>query len=198
MSGNDKEVEVDRDEFYREINKLVQSKQTNYALLSKARYAVIIQKVKRAKYTEKKLPEDFRRFKKFDLIPTAEGDRLCRPGKSGQLYVCLDEMYDIVQRYHRKLNHGGRTTMLNAIRSKYMNITTQIIITYISLCKECKRKEIRQKQSNSNNDVPEKDTESTDIINKDDPQLSESQVGLIDGDQYFTEIILVVKLIFWM
>ncbi|XP_072940597.1 KRAB-A domain-containing protein 2-like [Epargyreus clarus] len=186
MSKNEDDVDVDRDEFYREINKLVEEKQKNNFLLSKAKYALIIQEVKRAKYLNKKTSEDYRRLKRFDLIRTAGGDRLCRSGKPGQMYVYLDEMYDIVQKYHRKLGHGGRTRMMNAIRSKYINITTQIIITYISLCKVCKVREIRRKQLNSNNNVPVKDTESPDFNNEDEPRVS--QVGLISDDQHLTLI----------
>ncbi|CAH0727948.1 unnamed protein product, partial [Brenthis ino] len=143
-SSND----VDREEFYRRVHELLQSKTApNTFLLTAAKYARLLLQVKEAKTKIKKEPADYRRIKRYDIISTPQGERLVMAntdGKKQQMFVGLEEIYDIIREYHIKMNHAGRTRLMNAIKPKYKNITTQIVMLYLSLCEGCKNKVVKR------------------------------------------------------
>ncbi|CAH2107628.1 unnamed protein product [Euphydryas editha] len=86
--------------------------------------------------------------------------------KNPQLFVRLEEIYDIIREYHLKMNHAGRTRLMYAIKPKYKNITTGIVMLYLSLCKGCKNKVIRRKKTIKISDNEENDDESNEVVSK--------------------------------
>lgn len=137
--------DVDRDAFYRRLFEVFNSKKTpNSVLLSREKYHWLIEKMKAAKTTQKKTPADYRRLKKFEIVETPDGEKLFAvpvPGDDRrQMYVPMDEMYDIIAQYHLKLNHGGRSRMMVELKRKYRNITAECVLVYLSMCASCKNK----------------------------------------------------------
>lgn len=189
MSTNNGEY-VDRDEFYQKIDELMKSKLApNTFLVSREKYNNMISQVKLAKTVNyRKTPADFRRIKRFEIVDTPQGERLYMSRKPGeteqQVYVPVDEIYDIIREYHLKLNHGGRTRMMVELKKKYKNVTAQSVLIYLSLCKDCKSKKRRMIRTNSSNDNAtfEEDLGSEDVsfegMEEDDPLDSELQDSL--------------------
>ncbi|XP_039748786.1 KRAB-A domain-containing protein 2-like [Pararge aegeria] len=137
--------DVDRDLFYQRVNEtLLSVTAPNTFLLTAAKYTRLIEQVKNAKTKIKKTPADYRRIKRYDIVDSSNGERLVTartPGhKSQMVFVKLEEIYDIIRDYHLRLNHAGRTRLMNAIKLKYKNITTAIVMLYLSLCEGCKNK----------------------------------------------------------
>ncbi|XP_050342633.1 KRAB-A domain-containing protein 2-like [Nymphalis io] len=148
MDAND----VNREIFYRRVNELLLNKPApNTFLMTAAKYTRLIQQVKEAKTKIKKHPADYRRLKRYNLITTSQGDRLVMAHSDGkkepQMFVKLEEIYDIIREYHLKMNHAGRTRLMYAIKPKYKNITTAIVMLYLSLCEGCKNKVIKRSKS---------------------------------------------------
>uniref|UniRef100_A0A2A4IY27 Integrase catalytic domain-containing protein n=1 Tax=Heliothis virescens TaxID=7102 RepID=A0A2A4IY27_HELVI len=178
-SNND----VDRDEFYRRLYDVFHNKKAqNTVLLSRDKYNWLIEKIKHAKTATKKTPSDYRRLKKFEIVETPDGDKLYTRGlgdNRGQMYVTIDEMYDIIAKYHVKLNHGGRSRMMAEIKRKYRNVTAESVLVYLSMCVSCKNKLIkrRAKPSPSGSKICEPMDESYD--NSCDP-IAESSTSKLE------------------
>ncbi|KAM3962854.1 SCAN domain-containing protein 3-like [Aphomia sociella] len=147
--------EVDREEFYRRIKDVYQRKHSNTFLFTPEKYAHVIKQLKEINATGKKCPADYRRVKRYDIVETPRGERLftaLMPGqKERQEFVNTEEMYDIIREYHLKLNHGGRSRMMVALKKKYKNITTENVLVYLSMCMPCKNKLIFKRGKNLNN-----------------------------------------------
>ncbi|XP_061709599.1 SCAN domain-containing protein 3-like [Cydia pomonella] len=146
MSENE---DVNREEFNRRIEDMFISKKApNTFLLSRSKYNTLIQQVKAAKIKTKKTPADYRRAKRYDVIKTPEGERLIMATKPGQttqqVFVTMDEIYDVVRVNHLKLIHGGRTRMMEYIKPMYKNVTAECVSVYLSMCKGCKNKSFKR------------------------------------------------------
>lgn len=157
-------MDVDRDEFYRRLDEAFNNKKAqNSMLLTQEKYNSLLAKVKAAKVAEKKSPADYRRIKKYEVVSTPEGERLYATPAPGdnrrQMLVSIDEMYEIISEHHIKLNHGGRSRMMNELKHNYKNITTECVLIYLSMCKPCKKKMIKRGRSEwtakKNNDTIE-------------------------------------------
>lgn len=139
-------MDVDKDEFYRKLYEMIDKQALNTLLFSRERYDRMLQSIKLSKVSTKKTPADYRRSKKYDVMDTPDGERIfATPTPSDKLrrrlmLVATDEMYDIIRDYHLRLNHGGRTRMMEQIKRKYKNITTHVVVLYLSLCQTCKNK----------------------------------------------------------
>lgn len=150
-SNND----VDREEFYQRLYDVFNNKKAqNSVLLSRDKYNWLIERIKHAKTTLKKTPADYSRLKKFEIVETPDGEKLYAKDLGDnrkQMYVTMDEMYDIISQYHVKLNHGGRSRMMIEIKRKYRNITTESVLVYLSMCMSCKNKLIKKRSKQSLN-----------------------------------------------
>lgn len=141
---NPSNEDVDRDEFYRRLCEVLTKKASNAALLSREKYCWLIERIKYAKTAVKKTPADYRRLKKFEIIETPDGEKLYSARALGdkrrQMFVPIDEVYDIIAEYHIKLNHGGRSRMMVELKRKYRNVTAESVLVYLSMCATCKNK----------------------------------------------------------
>ncbi|XP_052752856.1 KRAB-A domain-containing protein 2 isoform X1 [Galleria mellonella] len=153
-NNNHTNYEVDREEFHRRIYDVYQRKHSNTFLLTPERYAQMIEQMKYINTSGKKCPADYRRAKRFDVIETPRGERLfttLKPGQKERLeFVTTNEMYDIIKEYHLKLNHGGRSRMMVALKKKYKNITTENVLVYLSMCIACKNKLVKRGKGSDN------------------------------------------------
>ena len=57
--------------------------------------------------------------------------------------VCLEDMYNIVQRIHISIGHGGRDKMVKEANKKYANISSEALELFKELCEECQPKKRR-------------------------------------------------------
>lgn len=151
MSKKTDEEGVDRDEFNRRMDEVIKSKMApNTFLLKRDRYHRLLEQIKSAKTNYPKTPADFRRMKRFEIVDTPDGERIFMAEKIGetrQMYIPVEEMYDVIRDYHLQLNHGGRSRMMVEIKKKYRNITAQSVLLYISMCKGCKHKAVKRKMT---------------------------------------------------
>ncbi|CAH1644125.1 unnamed protein product [Spodoptera littoralis] len=141
-------------------------KASNSALLSREKYCWFVEKIKYAKTAVRKTPADYRRLKKFEIIETPDGEKLFSAralgDKKRQMFVPIDEVYDIIAEYHLRLNHGGRSRMMVELKRKYRNVTAESVLVYLSMCATCKNKlpKKRSKPSLNTSEISENVTES--------------------------------------
>uniref|UniRef100_A0A8C0K3S7 KRAB-A domain containing 2 n=1 Tax=Canis lupus dingo TaxID=286419 RepID=A0A8C0K3S7_CANLU len=145
-NASDMEVEIHnmREKFLISVTKLVESKSYNSKVFSKEKYFQTIKEVKEAKEKGKKSSRDYRRAAKYDVISVQGTERLIEAthGEHDRIryYVHKEELFDILHDTHLSIGHGGRTRMLKELQGKYGNVTKEVIVLYLTLCKQCHQK----------------------------------------------------------
>jgi hypothetical protein len=135
---------VNRDKFFEKLHALIGSKrEDNCFYFSQERYSKIVSEVIFAK-RKCSTPLDYRRLKRFDILKVSDEEKLIVPLKPGetniQYYVTNDELFNILSETHIRTGHGGRTRMLKELQVRYKNITYEVIMLYLNLCKQCQMK----------------------------------------------------------
>ena len=102
--------------------------------------------------------KDYRRIKRFDIVDVQGKQRLVaaradNDEKDIRFFVSIEEMYDIINYTHKKMNHGGRDRLWPILSKQYANIPREVIQTYLKMCDYCckRRKRISSDQNNNNN-----------------------------------------------
>ncbi|XP_067140873.1 KRAB-A domain-containing protein 2-like [Centruroides vittatus] len=135
---------VNHELFFKKLRALIASKrEDNCFYFSQEKYSKILSEVVSAK-TKCSTPLDYRRLKRFDVLKIKDEERLIVPLKPGetniQYYVTNDELFSILSETHTRTGHGGRTRMLKELQVKYKNITYEVVMLYLNLCKQCQIK----------------------------------------------------------
>lgn len=72
-------------------------------------------------------------------------------------YVHKEELFDILHNTYLNIGHGGWTRMLKELQGKYENITKEVIVLYLTLCKQCHQKNPEPKRGLAPKPMPIKD-----------------------------------------
>ncbi|XP_023237752.1 KRAB-A domain-containing protein 2-like [Centruroides sculpturatus] len=56
------------------------------------------------------------------------------------MYVTNNEVLSVLSETHIRIGHGKRTRMLKEFQLKYKNITYEVAMLYLNLCKQCQMK----------------------------------------------------------
>ena len=101
--------------------------------------------------------KDYRRIKRFDIVDVQGKQRLVaartdNDEKDIRFFVSIEEMYDIIDYTHKKMNHGGRDRLWPILSKQYANIPREVIQTYLKMCDYCckRRKRINTDPNNEN------------------------------------------------
>lgn len=130
--------------FNNRLNELIAAKGQNTQIFSKSAY-LTIQKVKESKTkVTLKLPEEYQRLCKYDVVSIGGIEKLIVPVKEGNLikyYVHIEEIFQVLHDAHIAIGHGGRNHMEKELSTKYKNITKEMIVIYLNLCEICQKKQ---------------------------------------------------------
>lgn len=165
-STSETEMEISdmREKFLTSVTKLVESKSYNSKVFSKEKYFQTIKEVKEAKEKGKKSSRDYRRAAKYDVISVQGTEKLIeaahRERDRIRYYVHKEELFDILHDTHLNIGHGGRTRMLKELQGKYGNVTKEVIVLYLTLCKQCHQKNPVPKRGLAPKPMPFKDIDS--------------------------------------
>ncbi|CAG9785279.1 unnamed protein product [Diatraea saccharalis] len=170
--------DVDRHEFYRRIKEVFKKKFCNTYLLTRQKYLEIIEQVKSAHSRLKKTALDYRRVKRYVVVDTPSGERLFLARKDGkqsqQMFVTMEETYDIIRDYHLKFNHCGKNRLMKAMKLLYRNITTESVMVYLQLCGPCRNKLVKRNRALRQSLDQPKHQRDVDEINKTDPLAADT------------------------
>ncbi|KAF4013624.1 hypothetical protein G4228_005135, partial [Cervus hanglu yarkandensis] len=152
LDTNEAEIEPEnmREKFFRSLAVLLENKSNNTKIFSKAKYCQLIREVKEAKAKEKKESIDYRRLARFDVIIVQGHEKLIEAinGETDKIryYLHSEDLFDILHDTHLSIGHGGRTRMEKELQAKYKNITKEVIMLYLALCKPCQQKNSKLKK----------------------------------------------------
>ncbi|XP_036624290.1 uncharacterized protein LOC118857932 [Trichosurus vulpecula] len=146
LNGNEVEIQQEsmREKFLKDLASLLKSKSNNTKIFSKEKYCQLIKEVKEAKAKAKKESVDYRRLARFDVILVQGNEKLIEAvnGETDKIryYLHNEDLFDILHDTHLSIGHGGRTRMEKELQPKYKNITKEVIMLYLTLCKPCQQK----------------------------------------------------------
>ncbi|XP_012590098.1 PREDICTED: SCAN domain-containing protein 3 [Condylura cristata] len=152
LEPSEAEIEPEnmREKFFTSLAVLLESKSNNTKIFSKAKYRQLIKEVKEAKAKAKKESVDYRRLARFDVILVQGNEKLIEAisGETDQTryYLHSEDLFDILHETHLRIGHGGRTRMEKELQAKYKNITKEVIMLYLTLCKPCQQKNSKLKK----------------------------------------------------
>lgn len=152
LDTNEAEIEPEnmREKFFRSLALLLENKSNNTKIFSKAKYCQLIREVKEAKAKAKKESVDYRRLARFDVILVQGNEKLIEAinGETDKIryYLHSEDLFDILHDTHLSIGHGGRTRMEKELQAKYKNITKEVIMLYLTLCKLCQQKNSKLKK----------------------------------------------------
>jgi hypothetical protein len=133
-----------REKFLTSVTKLVEKKSYNSKIFSKEKYFKLLKEVKEGKKKKKKSVRDYRRAAKYDVISVQGTEKLIKATHGEQAgiryYVYKEELFDILHNTHLSMGHGGQTRMLTELKRRYGNVTREVIVLYLTLCKNCPQK----------------------------------------------------------
>lgn len=120
----------------------------NVSYLNNDQYLKFIEEVKEAKTSAKRSTLQYRRLKRFDVCCIGDVEKLIIPVSRSventdnlKYYVKNEEMFDVLHEIHVSIGHGGRNRMIVESKKKYANITQDVILLYLRLCKPCQMKQ---------------------------------------------------------
>ncbi|CAG2229962.1 unnamed protein product [Mytilus edulis] len=84
--------------------------------------------------------------RKYEVLQCGDVKKIVKKRNSSdedvKYYVCLEDMYSIVQKIHISIGHGGRDIMVKVTNRKYVNISNKALELYKELCEECQLKNV--------------------------------------------------------
>lgn len=134
-------------EFKEKLNRLVGRKKSNSAyLIDAARYQDFIREVKEIKHKWRKTFEDYKMLANYDILIVNDRERLIQPRNESnptiKFYVPMDELFGVLHTMHLLFKHANKDLMDTEIKSKYCNVSKEVIKLYLSCCTRCKDKKL--------------------------------------------------------
>lgn len=129
--------------FYEKLNDILPSR--NSVLLSAEKMEALIGEVKQTKANEtKKTPRSYWLLQHYDVVTCTGQEKLVYPVQEAtkviQYYCATENLFDILDKAHSDIGHGGRDRMITEVKSKYKNITRGLIELFLDLCEPCQGK----------------------------------------------------------
>ena len=93
----------------------------------------------------RKNPKDYHLLRKYQLMDNEKMQYLlsvqglCKRG-THLMYVCAEDLYDVIHSFHCALGHKGRNVLYERIGEVYANVTNAQIGIYLDVCRDCRRR----------------------------------------------------------
>lgn len=152
---------VDHMDMEKRFNELVSeriaNKGRNNQLFTNEQYVYLLNKIKRLKSnTMRKRPEDYHRLAMYDVYEYGMRDKLIAPIKNDGdpiiYFVSLEETFQIIHDCHIGNGHAGKNRMMPILKTRYKNVTAELVSIYLKLCEFCKHKRVGKRRTAPEND----------------------------------------------
>lgn len=134
-----------KQEFNEKLEKLLARKKSNSAYyINTARYQDFIREIKDIKRKYHKDFEDYKMLANYDVIEINGKERLVKPRDESspvvKFYVSTNELFGVLHTMHLLFGHADKDDMENEIKTKYCNVSKEVIKLYLNCCKICNNK----------------------------------------------------------
>jgi hypothetical protein len=108
-------------------------------------YNQLLAEVEEAKSAVKKTSLQYRRLKRFYVLEIGEMKTLVSRGETVKSYLPV-EIYDVIEAAYLGVGRGGRDRLNMETARKYINVTTEMLNTFLSMCETCQQKKTKKKK----------------------------------------------------
>ncbi|CAG9787369.1 unnamed protein product [Diatraea saccharalis] len=127
-------------EFNDKLERLLSRKKSNSAyFISRSRYEDFITEINVIKSKYNKDFEDYKMLNNYDVIETNGRRKLVKPkddsSSNVKFYVATDELFGVLHTMHILFNHANKDVMDSEIKTKYCNVSKEVIKLYLSCLK---------------------------------------------------------------
>lgn len=134
-----------KNEFNEKLTRLMGRKKSNSAyLIDGLHYTNIIKEVNEIKNKWNRNFEDYKMLANYDVIKFNDRERLIQPKSETnchiKFYVSTDELFGVLHTMHLLFNHADKDILDAELKTKYCNISKEVIKLYLSCCLICKQK----------------------------------------------------------
>ncbi|KAI5646689.1 hypothetical protein NE865_00944 [Phthorimaea operculella] len=133
-----------KEEFNEKLNKLMQRKKSNSInFMTRDRYEQFIQEIWELKNKRYKEFDDFKMLASYDVLEMNGKMRLITPKDDNgavKFYVTTDELFGVLHTMHLLFDHANKEVMEREIKTKYCNVSKEVIRLYLMCCETCKQK----------------------------------------------------------
>ncbi|KAJ8718891.1 hypothetical protein PYW07_016447 [Mythimna separata] len=134
-----------KEEFNERLNTLVARKKSNSVyLINTARYQDFIKEVKEIKSKPYKDFEDYKMLASYDVLDVNGRERMIQPrnevNPSIKFYVPLEELFGVLHTIHLLFKHANIDVMEAELKTKFCNVSKEVIKIYLTCCKTCQEK----------------------------------------------------------
>lgn len=129
-------------EFNKKLNRIMTRKKNNSIyLIDSQRYNDFVRDIKEIKNKRNKEYDDYKTLASYDVLNICGKDRLVLPKTESnaciKFYVCSNELFGIIHTMHLLLNHADKDVLEKELKTKYCNVSKEVIKIYTSLCQIC-------------------------------------------------------------
>lgn len=131
-------------EFMERLDKLINRKKSNSInYINQTRYQDFIEEVKVLKNKRSKGFEDYKTLANYDVLEVNGKNRLIKPKdelNNIKFYIPTDELFGTIHTMHILYAHADLDALEAHIKSKYCNVSKEVIKMYLSCCQTCNKK----------------------------------------------------------
>lgn len=136
-------------EFSKKLEKLINRKRNNSIyLITRIEYQNLIKEVKAIMQKTNKSFEDYKMLSNYDILTVCNKERLIMPRNEINVgikfYVATDELFGVLHTIHLLFRHADKNEMDTEIKTKYCNVSKEVIKIYLGCCKICQDKNVKQ------------------------------------------------------
>lgn len=134
-----------KQEFNDKLEKLLSRKKSNSAyFINEARYEDFIKEIKEIKSKYHKDFDDYKMLASYDVLEINGREKLIKPddenGSGVKFYVATNELFGVLHTIHLLFNHANKDVMETELKTKYCNVSKEVIKIYLGCCKTCNGK----------------------------------------------------------
>lgn len=123
---------------------MLRKKSNSAYYLTRERYQDFIDEVKQLKNKWDKSFYDFKTLANYDVLQVGDREKLIQPkdesNSTVKFYVPTDELFGVLHTMHLLLNHPTLEDMQTELKTKYCNISKEVIKIYMETCKVCSKR----------------------------------------------------------
>lgn len=134
------------------------------------KYNSLIEEVKFAKTTDKKVNRHYWLLRRYDVYSANGREQLvCPPSKNkpALFYAKFEDVFDILYEIHVSEDHIGRDKMRKIVQLHYRNITFQNINSFLKFCESCAIKHQKNPRNIEERNIEEKNVEESNLQDED-------------------------------
>lgn len=133
-----------KNEFNMKLNKILARKKSNSAyLMTQERYQDFIKEIRFIKERPYKNYEDYKMLANYDVLDVNGRERLVQPkddtNSTVKFYIPTNELFGVLHTMHLLFSHANKDVMDAEIKTKYCNVSKEVIKIYLSCCKVCNK-----------------------------------------------------------